>query len=52
MDKSGVVINGLIGPKVIRDFFTSGQFTKKHSIANEFWKKQLQLVGFLGRIDS
>ena len=30
MNKSGVVINGLIGPKSIRDFFTPGQFTKKN----------------------
>jgi hypothetical protein len=39
MDKCGVVINGLIGPELIRDFFTTGQITKKHSIPNEFWKE-------------
>ena len=39
MDKSGIVINGLIGPKLIRDYFTTGQSTKKHSMPNEFWKE-------------
>ena len=50
MDKSGVVINGLIGPKAIRDFFTSGQFTKKtHSIPNEFWKENPIAIGKIPR---
>ena len=40
MDKGGVVINGLIGPKAIRDFFTTGQFTKKKiQYPFEFWKE-------------
>ena len=44
MDKSGVVINGLMGPKTIRDFFTTEQFTKnKHSIPNEFLKETIAI---------
>ena len=52
MDKCGVVINGLIGPKLIRDYFTTGQSTKKTFNTQSIleWKK-LQLVEFLGRID-
>ena len=45
MDKSGIVINGLIGPKLIRDFFTTGQFTKKkfNTLLN-FGKKTIKIV--------
>ena len=39
MDKSGIVINGLIGPKLIRDYFTTGQSIKKKSLSNEFLKE-------------
>jgi hypothetical protein len=44
MDKSGIVINGLIGPKLIRDYFTTGQSTKNIQYAINFGKKTIAIV--------